>query len=231
MPRGSTLESAVGDLKDEIRQTRAINLGIDNESALKRLIRRQQNLLYHAYDWPFLCSFQSIDLAAGQRYYDLPSGYSVEGLIEANVVYSGRPVPVARGIGFEEYAGFNSDDDERADPLLKWDVRAVGNAVQIEAWPIPSSNDQVLWFKCKRDLRQLVEDSDVLDLDDDLIVLFAAAEILAHQKSADAKVKADMAATHFQRLKGRVTGGSEPVKIGGGADRPRAHGTTIVIGR
>ena len=46
-------------------------------------------------------------------------------------------------------------------------------------------------------------DSDRADLDDQLIVLFAAGELLQRQKAGDAKDKLLQAAAHYQRLKAR----------------------------
>lgn len=95
---------------------------------------------------------------------------------------------------------------------------------------MPASDTQRLQFVGIRNLRPLVENTDVADLDDRLIVLFAAAEILANQKSASAQIKLANAQARFSRLKSRVTGGAETITLGGTSgmsERPR--GTIIRV--
>jgi hypothetical protein len=65
----------------------------------------------------------------------------------------------------------------------------------------------------------MVNDSDVAMLDDNLIVLFAAAEMLARAKSDDAQGKMSAANELFTKLKGSgikndvfVMGGGMPVE-------------------
>ena len=60
--------------------------------------------------------------------------------------------------------------------------------------------------------------SDTADLDDQLIVLFAASELLTRQKSPDAQLKQQQAQIHYQRLRARLSK-SEPFVLGESAVR------------
>ena len=66
-------------------------------------------------------------------------------------------------------------------------------------------------------MSQFVAAADTADLDDQLIVLYTAAEVLTRQKQGDAQNKLAQAQAHYQRLKARmaktdtfVIGGGEP---------------------
>ena len=180
-------------------------------------------MLWEEYDWPFLRQvFPAVVLQAGERYFDFPVGLSVnriddnDGTDGPGVVcwYSNLPVPIRRGIGFNEYAVFNSDAGVRQEPAMAWDVRWTGTSDQIEIWPLPVTNSTSIQFKGIRKLRPLIQDSDVCDLDDQMIVLFAAAELLSRQGSASADAIAQLAKARFARLKGRAKAASPTYRLG-----------------
>ena len=56
-----------------------------------------------------------------------------------------------------------------------------------------------------KNLSNLVNGSDRADLDDHLLVLFAASEILSRNKAGDAEAKMVQAQTHYQRLRARLS--------------------------
>ena len=66
-----------------------------------------------------------------------------------------------------------------------------------------------------KNLSNLVADSDTADLDDQLIVLYAAAEVLTRQKQSDANNKLGQAQAHYARLKARMAK-TETFVISGG---------------
>lgn len=242
MARNVQLQALVSSLRSEIRDSTSVALGIDQEPMLKQTLMRIQQTLYQDYDWDFLRIKPLKTLSAGQRYYDFPTinGFTLnlERIEEVAVWYSNQPAKVTRGIGFAEYAQFNSNIDVRSDPVLNWDVvstgisTSTGNIDQLEVWPIPASNNMSLQFIGLRNLRPLIANTDVCDLDDALIYLFAAAEILTAQKSADADNKLKLANEYYMKLKGRLKGGGSTITLGGGSDgmsRERL-GTIVRIG-
>lgn len=236
MARGKQLSQLVDMLRAETGQSTSVSVGVSKLPELKQLLRRTQETLYDAYDWPFLRVQPFKNLSAGARYYDFPTDLNMERVEEVVVWWNGEPFPLTRGIGFENYAAYDSANDERTDPVTHWDVRWTGSAEQVEVWPIPATtytttNKYRLQFKGIRPLRTMVSDSDVADLDDQLIVLFAAAEILARQKSEDAQAKQAKAVERFNTLKGRTRGGSSMFVLGGGTGRDpqRTRGTVIRV--
>ena len=154
---------------------------------------------------------------------------SSDGVSDAVVWYGGQPHDITREIGWAEYAERNSDLDSRADPVQNWDVRWTGSSEQIEVWPIPTGNDMKLQIKGQRDLRPLIADDDVCDLDGTLIVLYAATEILLDQKSGKATLMQGMAQARLRRLKGRSVMSRPPVKMHGGAHMEMPSGKHITI--
>lgn len=215
MPTNVLLSVLVEDVRHEIGDDPTVNVGVGETAALKNRLRRAQNWFYERFDWPHLRMTFEIDLEAGERYYDLPSGLNYSKIEQVSVFYSGQPIPVTRSISFEQYAQYDSDSDERASPVQRWDVKRPTSTVeQIEVWPIPDGNDQVLQFRGIKALRALIADSDRCDLDSDLLVLSVAADIATKNKSEDAKRIATKAEDTYLRLTGNSQGGGKIIPMG-----------------
>ncbi len=211
MARGETFLELQVMLREEIGRSSDVSIGVDDLPQLKRVINRVYRTLYLQHDWPFLRRvFGKVPLSAGQKLYNLPADLNVERIEDVVVWWSGSPQPIVRGIGFDEYNEVDSEaaTPARQDPTLAWDVRDSGGTAMIEVWPIPATDDMDLQFIGIRSIPKLVNDADLLFLDDELVVLFAAAKFLARQKSEDAPQVLAEAAAMFQRLKGRSSGGA-----------------------
>lgn len=229
MARNTQFSAIVSQLRAELRRSTNVAVGVEDIDSLKQTINRVYNTLYLEYDWPHLRRvFPRVGLQSGQRFYDFPSGLDLERVESAAVWYSNLPHKIERGIDFKEYAGFNSYDGITSEPALRWDVRYNGNAVQFEIWPIPSSNGQQVEFIGFQEAPRLVNDADICLLDDNLIVLFAAAELAASGKTPDADVKMKAAQAHFARLKARGKVGSQQFKMGLGEVNPTSNGRATV---
>lgn len=230
MARGTSLSTLVDMLRAEVRQSADPALGQNYRATLSQIIQRVQSGLYEAFDWTFLMARRYTALQAGQRYYALPADMPLENVIEAHVRIGSRWVPIHYGITDADQLLYDNDVGTRCDPIIKW-AYIDG---QVEAWPIPASNgaitfaadgitptligsDFIVRWRGKRSLAPLLADSDVADLDDTLIVLFAAAEILLSRKEADANAKGAAAKARYEKLTGKQikTSGS-PIIIGGG---------------
>lgn len=215
MARGTQFLQLVTMLRDELGRSNSVAVGVDDLPSLKQTINRVYESLYDEYDWPHLRQvFPKITLGAGQRYYNLPAQLDYDRIEQAVVWYSGEPHQIIRGIGFEEYEGYDSEKGERSEPALRWDIRWTGAAEQLEIWPVPSSNDQKLQFTGITKFDRLVNDNDLCLLDDNLVVLFCAAELLARQKSQDARGKLEQAQQRLYRLKGRSQAGGRMIRMG-----------------
>lgn len=187
MARGTSLLRLVQMVREECGRSSSVGVGVDDLPGLKTKIKRAQEVLYDSFDWPHLRQFFDREqLSAGERYYDPSDGLNFDRIEKAVVWYSGISHPLCRGITPDDYNSYDSENDARSEPALKWDVRWTGTREQIEIWPIPSTNDQQLQFQGIRNLRPLVNDTDVADIDDQLIVLTVAAEILTGKKDPSA---------------------------------------------
>lgn len=215
MARGTQLLQLVEDLREEVGRSTSVAVGNSDLPGLKQKLRRTQELLYDEYDWPFLRQiFPPKYLQAGERYYDFPAGLNLERVESVAIWYANLPRDIERGITPREYAIYNSDDDVRSEPAMAWDVRWTGTKDQIEIWPLPVSNTQFLQFTGIRALRPLVADNDVADLDDQLIVLFCAAEILARQGAKNAPMVLKLAQSRLGTMRARVKGASRMRRMG-----------------
>ena len=210
MARGTQLRTLLADLRAEVGHATSTNLGDATQEMMLTLLERVQRRLWSEWSWPFLQVRRDISLAIGQRYYDMPSDVSLERIERAEVKDGGYWHRLIWGISDSDYSAYDSDQDTRSWPPLRWDSYE-GN--QLEIWPMPSQGDGTLRLRGVKTLSALVALDDTADLDDQLIVLFAAAELLARQKSGDAQLKLAQANAHFQRLKARLSK-TDPVVLG-----------------
>jgi len=222
MARNVSLGVLIDDLRAEAGHSLQANLGIQMRDVLIKILQRQQRRLWEDYDWTFLRVQRDVAVATGQRYYNFPSDLTLERLERVEFKYGDRWLPMSYGIGRREYDTHDSDRDVRSFPVERWKEH---DNDQVEIWPIPSQNGStatttnVLRFAGIRKLRPLVSEANLADLDDTLLVLYSAAEILAREKSSDARLKLEMAEAHYKRLKAR-NAKSETFSLADGAGTP-----------
>jgi hypothetical protein len=233
--RGTQFIKLVEMLRGELGRATSVSVGVADLPGLKLKLRARQEMLYDEYDWPFLQERFTRPLKASERYYDVPPGMNLERIEEAWVYYGLLPRKVDRIIDEKDYAYFNSDNGITADPVLKWDVRSTGdvtsenpNLEQIEVWPVPASNNQTMIWRGVRQLRPLVKDGDVCDLDDQIIVYLTAAELLEKQGNASAGTMKELASRRIGRIKGRQRGADRRYRMGMGNAIPD-HPNKIVV--
>ena len=214
MARGTTLLELREMFRAEIGASSNVAMGINSLDQIDNLLRRTQQRLWADYDWDFAYIERDEPLYAESRYYTFDNEIDFDRIIAAHVKYSSIWHNVSYGIGPNEYNAFDGDRDQRADPVLKW-RHYEGN--QFEVWPVPASDNQIIRFKAVKKLPSLIAVSDRAELDDNLIVLFAAAEYLTRTKAEDAQIKLSMAQSHYNKLKGRAMKNDKFV-FGGGLD-------------
>lgn len=215
MARGTQFGELITGLKEELNLSTNVGVGVDSRPMLMRAINRTYELLYRSYEWPHLRVVSDrITLSAGQRFYDFPDDLDYETVNAVHVWWNAKPLPVERGVGIEEYAAFDpEDDDQRSDPVLKWDTQWRSTDVQFEVWPVPSSNAQTIQFTGIKKFVRLVNDEDQAHIDDQVIILFAAARILKQRKSPDADTAQAQAVEALSDLR-KLTGPSRSVRMG-----------------
>lgn len=204
MARKTTFSELIEMVRAEARISTAVSQGQANEVYIKQLIKRYYEQLYDEYDWPFKKipkGSARITIQAGSRYYDYPAFLDLERIIAVHTLEGSQWRRLTKGIGPEQYNTYNSDDnDARADPIKRWEIYS---DTQFEVWPLPASAGQV-WFEGIRKKTPLVSPSDRCDIDDTLVVLFVASEILAATNQKDAQIKLNAAQGRLVQLKSKM---------------------------
>jgi len=216
MARNTTLQVLLNDLRSESGHAISSALGKATQEMMTNLLNRVQRRLWDDFAWPFLQVKKDITLQAGQHYYDIPSGITLERVERAVFKNGSSWHKIPYGISAYDYTLHDSDTGSRSWPIWKYEAYGLS---QIEVWPIPSENantttgDGLFRLEGTGNLSTFVSMSDTADLDDQLIVLFAAAELLTRQKSPDAQLKQQQANVHYQRLRARLSK-TEPLVLG-----------------
>lgn len=225
MARGSTLNEVTLMLRVLLGQAVSPSAGTEFVGHLHAAINMAQETLYDKYDWRIKHGKRDKTINAGQRYYDFPSDLPPENVETVHVLWNGIYVPLEQGIGAAEYNTYNSDDNVRSDPTLKWDVIDTGT-VQFEVWPLPATASEVR-FTGKIALVKLVAGSDVAVLDDNLIA-YTAAAILAKDENRAAKY-ARMAQDRMTTLRGILATRDRVIPGEGALGTRERQGTTINV--
>lgn len=160
---------------------------------LDRVQREQWNLI----EWPHLTIYKDVPMVAGQRYYDYPPQLPFDSIFRIWWPQGVNWVPLDYGIGPQTYAAMGGEFVQawpprrwRNCPVYDETSESTDPGSQFEVWPIPPENyPYSLRIEGNAPLNKLVEDTDVCVIDATLIVLMAAAEILAVQKSEGAAMK------------------------------------------
>ena len=149
---------------------------------------------------------------------DLPNDMTFERIEKAEFKHGDYWTKLDYGIGARQYNQFDSDRGITSYPVQCYDAHENN---QIEIWPIPtndsttSTKQGMVRFHGIKNLGGLISETDTADLDDQLIILYASAEMLARQKQADSQNKLAQAQAHYARLKARLSK-TETFVIGGG---------------
>jgi hypothetical protein len=96
---------------------------------------------------------------------------------------------------------------------------------------MPDSDDQALQFEGIRTLRPLIANSDRCDLDDHMLVLFAASELMP-KGSDKAKVKFQLAVDRLNVLRANAAKTNQTYRMGSGpiTSAPR-HSVVVRVPR
>jgi hypothetical protein len=211
--RGQTLATLIDNLRAEVGHSTNVAHGVNAEDYLKRTLRRTQEWLWGDWNWPHLLVYRLIPLSRTQRYYSVPADVPFERILQDQVYAKDGDQWRPMIFGIQQPQLFPQYDSDRGDmswPPTRWDVAEdpgdtagnIDNFGQIEVWPIPSMDGEMK-IRGVRVIRPMVEMSHRCELDGDLLVLYAAAEILARQKATDAEAKGAAAAQRYKMLKAK----------------------------
>ncbi len=208
MPRGRTLANVRQDVKKELLDSANVNLGKNANPSINAKLQRVQRTLYRENEWTFLTKNFDKTLSAGQYLYDIPTGLAYDTIIEIRHKWGGSwSPPLDQGIDMDHYNEHDTDNDDRSDPVMRWDFTDTSGTTQIEVHPIPATNQtNALRFRGKTALLAFDNDTDVCTFDSDLLALYVAAEILDARGRKEAAQVFGKAEHLLKTLKGKTKG-------------------------
>jgi hypothetical protein len=213
MARGRQLSQLLDALQAEAGMSLLPASATSSKDHRIQLLNRVQDRLYKAFDWDFAFVKRDVAVTAGNRILNLPTDLELERINEAWI--SNGPDgndwrPLGFGIGEAQYRSIQ--ENERGMPQT-W---SPAEDDKFEIWPSADASYRVRFRGAKR-LPLMVNPSDRAVLDDTLIVLFAASEMMKRQKLLDSEDKLREATLHFTRLRA-MNGGTKrsPFVMGGG---------------
>jgi hypothetical protein len=215
MATGALLTEMVRALRAETGKSLNVALGAGERDALVYTLQRTQEQLYEDYDWPFLLGDRDVDLVPGTRLYGYPEDIFFDYVADVWAATGSTWTRLEYGLSPADYSIYDSEAGVTGWPPTKW--RHLAGTILFEVWPVPAQAGR-LRVRGQLRLKPLVDDNDVSTLDGQLIVLFAAAEILARQKAEDAQYKLGMARERLRRIQARQGSNKlrDPIIVGGG---------------
>jgi hypothetical protein len=237
MARGKTLGDCLTGLRTELRLSLNPAHNVQVRDTHVAVLQRVQEWLWDNYSWPHLRVERYLQPQIGQRFYD-PAGclkidqttgllvvagdVAIDRIAYFTLRFGGRPwIPVAPGITAELFNQFDSDAGERSWPVKRWQIAENNN---VELWPVPDQNgntttlDNMLRFVGTRNLASFTEETERADLDDQALIMFAAAKLAGSKDGASFLAQAqqrmrDIRANANPRRRVRVFGKQQPQSL------------------
>ena len=225
MAFGTTLANLRTKLRAEVGQSLNTLQGANAQGQYDMALDRTQKELWESYEWPHLRYYSNLAAMAGQQLYayppDMPFDYIIKGYVLSG---TNNWAVLDFGIGLQDYSTYG--EAGQSWPILKWGNRPTVTAGvtdpigKLELWPIPNQNGSIR-FLGQAPVNPLVADGDKAVLDDTLITLFAAAEILASQKAENSALKLQKANQFLRRHFANLGGGKRrTIALGGYGSMP-----------
>lgn len=183
---------------------------------LARVQREQWALI----EWPHLTIYHDMPMVQGQRYYSYPPELPFDSIFRIWFPQGVNWIPLDYGITPATYAAMGGENIQ-AWPPRRWrncaqfssGTSLTAPAAQFEVWPVPPGQPAFsLRIEGNAPLNPLVQDTDICLIDATLIVLMAAAEILAVQKSEGAAMKLQKANAYRRLLVARLGAQQRPMR-------------------
>lgn len=218
MARNTPLANIVAMLKVELGYNATPGTAVGDDLPLAALIAEKQRWLADTYDWPFMEHRWDVAVGNSARYVPFPTlndqgntiAINFERPVKLETFWSANWDEVIYGIGSEEFNYRDSDQvpPDLLDPVQRW---RFNDETQFEIWPMPASA-QKLRFTGQRVPNPLLSFqpspngpacitalwANTVDLDDQMVMLFAAAEKLQLMEKANAQ-------SVLQRANARMT--------------------------
>jgi len=181
-----TLANCVYAVRAEAGHSLSTTQGQNTVDVLKYLLKRTQQELWLAYQWPTLAISGDLPTVAGQYVYNYPAPFDFERIRQVYSAQAGSAswLPLSYGID-ETYILPGGANSQSGDGPQYWRPEQD----QVRIWPTPVTNTWYVRFRGMKSLLPFIADADVSTLDSTTIILFVAAELLARAKAEDAANK------------------------------------------
>jgi hypothetical protein len=213
-----TLANMVRNLRSEAGHSLSVAQGQNQLETLKYLLRRTQEELWVAFQWPDLKVRSNVAMAVGQYFYPYDTVLGYDQIREAwwSTANSAEWSTIGFGVT-EDMIKPDNTNTMQSTPVQFWDVYS---ETQFRVWPTPSQVGTVR-FVGNKPIAPFTADADRSTLDATLIVLFAGAELLARAKAEDAPMKQQKAQRHLLKLLGnKISAKNKVSTLGARAGRP-----------
>ena len=213
MSRGRQLSQLLNMLQAESGMSTLPASSVSSRDHRVQLLNRVQARLYAAYDWDFAWIYRDVQMPQGTRYATLPADIDFDRVNQANIS-QGADSDDWRGLGYGiGDAQYRQIGENVQGCPQTW---APSEGDQFELWPTPDDTYRVR-FRGLKVLPLMVNSDDRAVLDDNLIVLHAASELMKRQKLPDWEDKLREGQLLFNRLRS-MSGGNKraPIIMGGG---------------
>lgn len=234
MARNVQLEKLLVKLRAEARISRNPAHNTNDQDRQIEILQRKQEWFWNDFDWPHLRVKRTIPIQAGQYEYALPDDLTVDRIEQIEIRRDREYRKLSPNISSAHYAACDTELGERDWPPRRWQLT---ENEMIEVWPIPDQNavadtlEGNLRITGIRGLKPLVDMSDRADLDDMLLVLHAAAELLAERGTEDAELKLEQATKHYHGLRAQLSPNRVVTMAGVRSSQSRPRRSTAVYNR
>lgn len=204
----------------------SLSVGTQSDALYTQLLADKQQWLVGEYDFPFLKKRWNKAIVDGDRYLAIPT-VTVDGVtanidfarpFKAFVTYTSSWMEVEYGINEEEEmnsqnpeTGITGWDQVKNSPIQRWQFK---DSTNFEIWPV-SNTAQTFRFVGQRTLSALAADGDLALIDDQLLVLSTAVDLLTKSKEADAPARVAEAKERLSRIRSSMPTRSRDIVIGG----------------
>jgi hypothetical protein len=207
MPIGVTLDRMRVELRAETGQSINYTLhGVESQKTQDIVLDRQQRELWDAYNWEHLRIHKDVTLANGQADYSYPAEIQFDQISRINLAQSGSSQWQTLTYGIRA-TDIPPGGAPRGTPRQWANKVAVSSAgvtdptgMMITLLPVPNVDGMVMRIAGQAPCTSLNSSEARCIIDSKAIILFAAAEILATQKSESAALKLTKAQNYLRKL-------------------------------
>ncbi len=230
MARGTLSQTVLSMLKAEVGDFAGTNTVRDAE--LYQLMSNKQLELVMEYDWSFMEARWDAAVAPSQQLVSWPT-VTDEGLTatvnfdeinKLEVLYNNIYQPMFYGIGSAQYNFSNFQLlGQTLDPISNWreaaDPSDAVNPLKFEIWPVPSTA-QTVRISGERQPTLITGTGIKVDLDDMLVALGVAADLLFYKNPQKATRVMQRFQSHLKRLGGQSKTSDKPRSLAGDCGEP-----------